>query len=289
MPFVRRAEAFLEAFAAQQHVAALGASAPVATTPFECADRARRARAYGVWRDCAELAPARGVALPLGAFQLPATGWLVVTGNRGLCREVRAYDAASGSAYVARLCEAPLGSGPHHPRPSPVVSVGAVPTSALREAVWMTLLTGETEKAIRPASAAFRIPEDLAIERAVERAGAGAPSGLDGFGRGSTEQSELEWRFVVGGATRAAGKLTWPSDLNDGAAAHAVRLLEIAELGFENRCATAAPPPTLDLDVPVEGLDSDEHATHRELVRLLRGAGRCGPPAPRRAPRRGRR
>jgi hypothetical protein len=45
----------------------------------EHADRAT----YQDWRDCIEMARPKRVALPLGDFKAPTTGWVVVTGRRG--------------------------------------------------------------------------------------------------------------------------------------------------------------------------------------------------------------
>ena len=62
---------------------------------------------YQKWHACIEELRPRQDALPLGRVRAPMRGFFVVRGRRGhysFCDEIRAYDLASGAAYVASSC-----------------------------------------------------------------------------------------------------------------------------------------------------------------------------------------
>jgi hypothetical protein len=94
---------------------ALAAKAPRFRTRRQDHDCERVARAaprskqFDVWRGCLEsdddVAPRTN--LPIGRTRAPRRGWFVIKGRRGhydFCDELRAYDLATGSAYVAGSC-----------------------------------------------------------------------------------------------------------------------------------------------------------------------------------------
>lgn len=68
----------------------------------QCADKmssTQTGQRYQDWRDCIEMAGPKRVALPLGEFKAPTTGWVVITGRRGhydFCDTTRAYNLTTG-------------------------------------------------------------------------------------------------------------------------------------------------------------------------------------------------
>ena len=82
----------------------------VTVTSRECAEQASSgdsAHRYQAWRSCIESRRPRRVALPLGEFKAPADGWIVVSGRRGhydFCDTTRAYDLATGAAFISDSC-----------------------------------------------------------------------------------------------------------------------------------------------------------------------------------------
>jgi hypothetical protein len=218
----------------------------------DCEPRARRRpaiRRYLEWRQCIrELHPTQ-TALPLGQMRAPARGWFVVRGRRGhysFCDELRAYDLATGSAYVAKSCSG-LALGEHGSvdrartdagRRREIVT-GRLPVDRLREAVWMALLSTKVQhhvhidlyRAIIPAGIAPRFPD-------------GDRSGFGGIGLGwvSSAQTRLGWAWLDGGRVLAKGELTWPNS-SDAGDDYAVELLRVAEGGLTPGCPSAALPP----------------------------------------------
>jgi hypothetical protein len=62
---------------------------------------------YERWRTCLETLSLKPRKLALGSLKVPAQGWATFRGRRGhqsFCDELRAYDLATGSAYIAAVC-----------------------------------------------------------------------------------------------------------------------------------------------------------------------------------------
>lgn len=197
-----------------------------------CATRARSdtsgALRYSVFRAC--LADgALTEALPLGAFQSPRDGWLIVTESVFIasagCRErLSAYDLASGSAYLVG-CRPGDSAGRLH--------VGRVPVGALREAAWMMMLH-ESGESVRPQVEWYDVPADFPIAR---RAGEVIPSR-----RISVDTSDapvLEWAWTRDGKGLLSGRF----DVSRSSlASYAAHLLQIADVAFQEGCAPLSAP-----------------------------------------------
>jgi hypothetical protein len=264
----------------------------------ECARKARSerpARRYAVWRECVDAKMALTMALPLGGLNAPADGWLVIHGRRGhyeFCDEIRAYDLATGSAYVAQRCDGLIriwtGEGAVPDAGQLRAQAGQVVRENLRETAWMMLLA---PFAGGPALRSYQhlyLPDGIELRRSARIEPRSRVTLI------SSDQTDLAWSYVRQGAVMATGTLTWPTDHNDTAAAHAVRLLEITEAAFSPGCPRAVLPAGLIStarlgDQPeVSPLDASERELDRtalELAEALEGlrtnpaARGCAPPA----------
>jgi hypothetical protein len=218
----------------------------------EAAARAApRGRGFAAWRDCVEAEEGSvgpRIGFPIGHTRAPREGWLIVDGRRGhhdFCDEVRAYDLATGSAYVVGSCSALAiepGGGVNRSKTDdarrPVIELGHLSLDYLREAAWMTLLLDELDLDVRDA-VGIEIPGWLPVsldDRPKRRSRHGAASGL------STDQTTLDWAVVTGDRLVKRGTLIFPEDPYDVPADHAMRLLRIAELSLAAGCPGSTPP-----------------------------------------------
>ncbi len=193
---------------------------------------------YARWVACTLAQAPRREAFPLTGIVVPTRGWFVLSGRRGhygYCDEIRAYDLATGAAYIVEGCsdlDLSDGGSVNHPatdRSRIRSRVGHVPLDNLREAVWMTLLANEVEMEVLPEASTERIPAGVKL-RLPTTSSSGASIGRS-WSRDSG-QTTLSWDLVVGGQTLTSGSLTWPNDYNHAAYDHAVELLRIAELAL---------------------------------------------------------
>jgi hypothetical protein len=220
----------------------------------KAAQAAPRAQQFLVWRDCfvsrqEEVAPRIG--FPIGQTRPPQQGWLVVTGRRGhydFCDEVRAYDLATGAAYVVGSCSAlaleangKVNAAKTNSARRRTIQLGHLPVPYLREAAWMMLLLDELDPRVRVAvgselPAWLEVSVDDARDEGEERGIAGRVMGF------STSQTRLRWQLVGADRLGKTGTLTFPDATGDVAEDHAMRLLRIAEMGFVAGCPAAQPP-----------------------------------------------
>lgn len=207
------------------------------------------AERYDSWRACVEaLAPGHDV-IPWPGVRAPKRGWLVVRGRRGhyhFCDEFRIYSLATGAAYVARSCSALMlqgNGGVNQARTNaarkPDTLRGTMSLDNLREAAWMMRLADHVQRNYRDGYHSYKLPDGIDPMRPENR-------GIAGFGFGSasfsSNQTTLAWAHIVGRRVVASGTLTWPSDYNRAARAHAVELLRIAEASFVAGCPRDRPP-----------------------------------------------
>ena len=119
----------------------------------------------------------------------------------------------------------------------------------------------------------------------IGRYGSNTISGMGMSFSFSSAHTTLDWQWVDGvDAVPLTGEMSWPSDLNDPAGDHAVRLLQIAEDSMTEGCAKTELPAWLadGLDLGgVSGLDADDESL-RKTAEALRDAmvdaaarGRC--------------
>jgi hypothetical protein len=215
----------------------------------ECQRKARGARAsqrYTVWRACIDGKITRTMALPLGGLNAPADGWLVIHGRRGhyeFCDEIRAYDLATGAAYVAQQCDGLIrlwtGEAGDADAGRVKARAGQVVRENLRETAWMMLITPFVGELAARATHHLYLPDGIELRRSAR---------LEPRRRvivTSSDQTELAWSYVRQGAVMATGTLTWPSDYANTARSHAVRLLEITEAAFAPGCPRAVLPAGL--------------------------------------------
>jgi hypothetical protein len=194
-------------------------------------------RAFLAFADCMRQVQLRQDALPLGHFQAPTEGWLVLRGRRGhhgWCNELRAYDLATGTAHIASTCRGMFAAA----QSAIKVETGTVPVPALQEAAWMIFLAPTADHDVLVAGEGRYIPDEITI-RAPKTEGLGV--GVYSIGT-SSGRTTLLFQWVRGGKSVTTGTMEWP-DADDAAEQHATELLEVAEAGFSAGCAPAALPP----------------------------------------------
>jgi hypothetical protein len=268
-----------------------------------CLDEARKQSptpAYGAWLACVDQHFPTHWALPLGRFRAPTSGWLTVRGRRGhydFCDEVRAYDLATGAAYVAASCsglnlrtDGTVDFQKTDASRAAQVRVGRVNSENLREAAWMMLFAPEAQDA-RIRSLAVPLPKGM--EPTIDRS-AGVEGGISGGGYAfNTSQTRLEWLWT--GTQRqpaVEGELTWPNSYRRNES-HAAVLLDIAERGMTDGCppaplseaavAAGGAPGVSRLDAEPEVL-SEVQASLVAALRAYRPPAECQPVASRPQP-----
>jgi hypothetical protein len=148
----------------------------------------------GRWLECIDGARDTRAALPLGRFRAPTTGWIVRTFRRGarqFCDELRAYDLATGAAYIASSCGRSVltEDGSHVERDATdrtrqlSFAAGQVPVEALREAALITMVASSSEEAVADEVTREQLPANVPLEwgngiqmRAGNRCGGAPPT-----------------------------------------------------------------------------------------------------------------
>ena len=219
----------------------------------EAARAAKPSERYMGWRRCVDQQDEPEYGLPFGSFRPLARGWLIVRGRRGhyqFCDEVRAYDLATGAAFVAKDCSGlalrengSVDAAATAQGRVPSTEIGRLPLDALREAAWMLVLAPQVEARHRH-SRTVPLPKGLRpIWRILY-----STTGRGGSAWGSSAQTVLGWAIVDQGRTVARGRLTWPSSSEPGEH-HAAQLLDIAERSLLPGCPPAGLPASLPLDL----------------------------------------
>jgi hypothetical protein len=191
---------------------------------------------YATFRACLNDLGTDQDALPLGAFRAPKEGWLLVSTTVFItmagCRDdLRAYDLATGAAYVHACLDQP---GPAR------TWVGRVPVGAIREAAWMMMLEAETQTRVRLHVEWFDLP--AGVRPAIYR-GAAIRSQRMFIETSDEDRRSWSWMRDKQGTLvgQASGTLESPNGRTD-AERHAAELLAVAEAAFERGCAPAPPP-----------------------------------------------
>ena len=170
----------------------------------------------------------------------PERGWLVLRGRRGhyqFAEEIRAYDLATGAAYVAR----DVGSIVVPPSASVKQGldgyVGRVAPDQLRELAFV-LLTRDAIVPVRAAAVNAVVP--AALPRTLSDDGIGAFF-LGGEFWTSSSQTRIAFAYADG-SVRRTGELTWPM-AQDPIDTYAAELVRVLEAGLVRGCAPAKLPP----------------------------------------------
>lgn len=247
--------------------------------------RAKPSERYMGWRRCVDQQEEPEYGLPFGSFRPLVRGWLIVRGRRGhyqFCDEVRAYDLATGAAFVAKDCSglalqksgAVDAAATAQGRVS-LTEIGRLPLDALREAAWMLALAPQVEARHRH-SRIVPLPKGL---RPIWRVLL-STTGRGGSAWGSSAQTVLAWTIINAGdagRTVAQGRLIWPGSSEPGAH-HAAQLLDVAERALTTGCPPAALPSSLPLDLgqpavsPVDAKPAPLAGAQSELATRLRQA-----------------
>ena len=212
-------------------------------------------------------------------LRAPDRGWLFLRGRRGhyqFADEVRAYDLATGAAYVARqeggLILGGVDFAPGAAR-TPAASTGKVSADQLRELAFV-LTTRAAITQLRTQPAWITVPDDVPLAL-------GSASRLD-IGTGvrlswsSDAQTDIAWSLVADGGAQTDGHFTWP-DSADRIEDHIDHLVTVLEAGLVPGCAPARLPARRRGHAgAVSSLDADPSAladVHTELEKRLDALG----------------
>jgi hypothetical protein len=203
-----------------------------------------------------------------------------VRGRRGhysFCDEIRAYDLATGAAYVAQSCsglalrqDGSVDGAETDAARTAKTRVGRLDVTLLREAAWMMALSNEAQERVLEDGFGWSIPRGIELAAGSSR---GEVFGMQWSG--SSGQTQLEWQWVARGTRVSSGTLTWPQDYNDAAHDHAVKLLDIAEASFQPGCAPAPLPSRVPATTkaggvsPIDASADSLQAAQDELSKAL--------------------
>jgi hypothetical protein len=214
-------------------------------------------------------------------LRAPDRGWLVLRGRRGhydFADEIRAYDLATGAAYIARSESAlALRSGgavdlAATDRTRRIEAyTGAVSPEQLRELAFVLV----TAEAVLPTRAMEVVDVPGGLPLALSSGGELASGFGVGHHWGSSAQTRIAFTLVDGASPVALGDFTWPY-ASDPVDDHAAGLVRVMEAGLIRRCVAAPLPDAVlaaDAAPAVSHRDAAPErlsATHGDLDRALR-------------------
>lgn len=209
------------------------------------ADQARPQTPFEAWASCViGEAPWTHRYAPL-RYRAPERGWLVLRGRRGhyeFADEIRAYDLATGAAYVVSSSSALVLSDTDVDHAAvdrgrkPEAFTGKVIGDQVRELAFV-LLTLDAVMPLRIRVHPAPVPEGLALTLT----SSARPTHTGPFDWKTSAQTDIAFSLVDQGKLVAEGSFTWP-DSSQPAENHAAELIRILEIGIERGCAPARLP-----------------------------------------------
>jgi hypothetical protein len=216
---------------------------------------------FEAWAVC-ELGRARyDVHYPRVRWRAPEKGWLVLRGRRGhysFADEIRAYDLATGAAYVVSSASAVVLDGPGvnfaatDGQRQLDAFTGTVAPDQARELAF-ALVTLDAPQESRDESTPLRVPDAVPFTLSPE--GVSLDQGNQ-HNWATSAQSRLDFELVDGGQVLAEGSLTFP-DAWRRSESYANDLLAVLEAGLARGCAPARLPKLARGLAPVSALDAD--------------------------------
>lgn len=244
-----------------------------------------RPTAFEAWSSCVAQAAPRAWIYADVALRAPDRGWLVLRGRRGhyqFSDEVRAYDLASGAAYVAKSSSGlVLGAGGGVDMAGTdagrtiATEVGRVAPDQLRELAFVLLAKRAVIQA-RVGVHRATVPQGIPFEMTPPGQLRVMSTHRSGGWR-SSAQTTIGFAWVDGAKVLARGDLRWPtaSEVVDD---HADDLVRVMEAGLVPACAPARLPKGLASLArgagAVSSIDADparQGAVHDDLDRALEG------------------
>jgi hypothetical protein len=210
---------------------------------------------FDQWVDCINFVLPLTYRYPDLRWRAPTRGWLILRGPSNIDSHpyelaVRAYDLATGAAYLVRSVVPVRGlAGPHEScRVADAGDLqlegitGNVAVDGVRELAFV-LGTATAPRPIRVPAYRIPVPDGLSLDVTPRRADAPFPD-LQEHGYRSEEQAEVAFSLVDDGHTLASGNFTRPDSWN-AIEDHADKLLADVEGGLERGCARAPLPRRL--------------------------------------------
>ncbi len=253
--------------------------APCAPRPREPGDKSSETPFEGVIRCASAFAPHTWRYPRSVRWRAVDRGWLVLRGRRGhysFADEIRAYDLATGAAYVARSASGLVLAGPNvdfdavDARRTTEAFAGTVDAAQVRE---LAFVLGTARAARARRSQEFYLQLDphwpIAFSKGVGLAKRELAERLF-LGR-TSEETTLDFAIVDGSVALAKGSFKWPESAR-AVDAHAVGLTRVLEAGLVRGCAPAALPTRLVRGPhgPASALDADAGAQDRVYAELAR-------------------
>lgn len=272
-------DATARAEAPSHHVAWEGSSSLyVAVSQAICTrdapDGAPAPSTFESWASCAASQAPSNRRYAETRLRAPERGWLFLRGRRGhyqFADEVRAYDLATGAAYVARD-EGGLVLGGHDfaAQRGADTMTGRIAIDQVRELAF-ALLTREAVVKVRTSVSYAEVPPNVPLTLPPPSTSLVHLRGWGEVSWSTSAQTQIGWTYVDG-ATRRSGHFTWP-DSADWTEEHIDGLVRIAEAGLVRGCAPARlPAPTSAAPGRVSAIDVDpaqHQATNKELEARL--------------------
>jgi hypothetical protein len=240
---------------------------------------------YATAHTCFDRLVPRGARVPLGRFRAPKTGWIVLRGRRGhyeFCDEVRAYDLATGAAWVAQGCSGLKFGGDGFVDEKAVerakgvaTRVGRVPVDDLREVALFMLLSAEIQDRVVLDTRWFTLPAGVVPRRA--RDARSTPRERPEGWR-SSAQTRLAWTWMEESTVRHSGTFLWPG-ASEAADDYVAELVQALEASFVEGCAPARLPAALlrggakPAVSPIDASEGALDATDAKLTAALSARG----------------
>lgn len=228
-------------------------------------------KTFEMWASCAASQAPKNRRYAESRLRAPERGWLFLRGRRGhyeFADEVRAYDLATGAAYVARN-EGGLVLGGHDfaAQRGTETMTGQVAPDHVRELAF-ALLTRKAIVKVRTDVSYAAVPAGVPLSLAPPSSALNV-AGWGELSWASSAQTQLAWTYTdPTRGTRASGDFTWPSS-SDWVEEHIDGLVRIAEAGLVKGCAPAKlPAPSTAAPGRVSSIDVDP-AQHQALNKEL--------------------
>jgi hypothetical protein len=231
---------------------------------------------FEAWARCAYAQGGRVLRYADTPLRAPDHGGLVLRGRRGhyqFADEIRAYDLASGAAYVARresgLVLGDADFAPSAKRTNDGVT-GSVIAAQVRELAFV-LMSRKALVEVRSFPAWVVVPAGMPFTLTKSRRFL-TPTGL--FSWSSSAQTDIDFAYVVDNVVRQTGRFTWP-DSSEWPDDYADDLIRAMEAGFAAGCAPARLPAQFGTRVgavsPIDASAKQVDTLQAALERTLNG------------------
>lgn len=209
--------------------------------------------AFERWALCVFYSVPETTRYPRISLRAPTSGWVILTGRRGhyqFSDEARAYDLASGAAYVVSsttklvLKGGDVDAAATDAARVPVTGRGEVAPDQVRD---LAFLLGTKSLPVRYRERVMRVPVPARLAFEIARGEGRLPWQREGWR--TSAQTKLSY-VLIEGKRRTEGLVTWPAaaDVTD---THIDQVIGEMEEGLVTGCPRARPPSVAGASVGV--------------------------------------